>query len=178
MGSEMCIRDRAYESSATRSLTFTSTEAPARRWNGRATQARRECCPGPPPVPHVPYTSHMRHCTDCCGAERLRRAEVLESEGYRQRLINQSEGDRQSAINSAQGEAESIRLRAVAEAESVKLLAQAEAERTRMHAAATADGLRQVAEALNTEGGRRRWCSVSRSGTWASLLKWRRTRRW
>jgi len=95
----------------------------------------------------------MRHCTDCCGAERLRRAEVLESEGYRQRLINQSEGDRQSAINSAQGEAESIRLRAVAEAESVKLLAQAEAERTRMHAAATADGLRQVAEALNTEGG-------------------------
>ena len=38
-------------------------------------------------------------------AERLRRAEVLESEGYRQRHINESEGDRQSAINKAQGEA-------------------------------------------------------------------------
>merc|ERR1719198_2479757 len=86
-------------------------------------------------------------------AERLRRAEVLESEGYRQCLINQSEGDRQSAINSAQGEAESIRLRAVAEAESVTLLAQAEAERTRLHAAATADGLRQVALAIDSEGG-------------------------
>merc|ERR1719223_330964 len=47
-------------------------------------------------------------------AERVRRAEVLESEGYRQRLINQSEGDRQSAINSAHGEAESIRLEATA----------------------------------------------------------------
>ena len=30
-------------------------------------------------------------------AERLRRAEVLESEGYRQKLINQSEGERQGA---------------------------------------------------------------------------------
>ena len=35
-------------------------------------------------------------------AERLRRAEVLESEGYRQKLINQSEGERQGAINEAQ----------------------------------------------------------------------------
>merc|ERR1719190_311062 len=50
-------------------------------------------------------------------AERVRRAEVLESEGYRQRLINQSEGDRQSAINTAEGEAESIRLRARAKAD-------------------------------------------------------------
>merc|ERR1719420_686444 len=49
-------------------------------------------------------------------AERLRRAEVLESEGYREKLINQSEGERQGAINQAQGEAESIRLRATASA--------------------------------------------------------------
>ena len=86
-------------------------------------------------------------------AERLRRAEVLESEGYRQRLINQSEGDRSAAINSAQGEAESIRLRAVAQSESITLLAQAQAESTRLHAAATADGLRQVAKALEADGG-------------------------
>merc|ERR1719265_2706999 len=49
-------------------------------------------------------------------AERLRRAEVLESEGYRQKLINQSEGERQGAINAAQGQAESMRLKATAEA--------------------------------------------------------------
>jgi len=87
-------------------------------------------------------------------AERLRRAEVLESEGYRQRLINQSEGDRQSAINSAQGEAEAIRLRAEAEAESIKLLAEAQAVMTRVHAEATADGLRVVGAALGTPGGK------------------------
>merc|ERR1719504_427135 len=63
-------------------------------------------------------------------AERLRRAEVLESQGYREKLINQSEGERQGAINQAQGEAESIRLRAVAEAEQVKLLAEAQAAST------------------------------------------------
>merc|ERR1719231_325670 len=87
-------------------------------------------------------------------AERLQRAEVLESEGYRQRLINQSEGDRQSAINSAQGEAEAIRLRATAEAESIKLLAEAQAVKTRIHAEATADGLRAIGTALDAPGGR------------------------
>merc|ERR1719171_3470004 len=86
-------------------------------------------------------------------AERLRRAEVLESQGYRERLINQSEGDRQSAINSSQGEAESIRLKAQAQAESLELIAKAQAESTRMHAAATADGIRAVAEALGSPGG-------------------------
>merc|ERR1711988_881428 len=60
-------------------------------------------------------------------AERLRRAEVLESEGYRQKLINQSEGERQGAINEAQGQAEAIRVKAQAEAESIKLLAEANA---------------------------------------------------
>merc|ERR1719231_1947171 len=50
-------------------------------------------------------------------AERLRRAEVLESEGYRQKLINQSEGERQGAINEAQGQAEAIRVKAQAEAD-------------------------------------------------------------
>merc|ERR1719301_200913 len=58
-------------------------------------------------------------------AERLRRAEVLESQGYREKLINQSEGERQGAINQAQGEAESVRLQAAAEAEKITLLAEA-----------------------------------------------------
>ena len=86
-------------------------------------------------------------------AERLRRAEVLESQGYREKLINQSEGERQGAINQAQGEAESIRLRATAKADEIKLIAQAQAESTRLAALATADGLKAVAEAVAEPGG-------------------------
>merc|ERR1719335_545840 len=86
-------------------------------------------------------------------AERLRRAEVLESQGYREKLINQSEGERQGAINQAQGEAESIRLRATAEADQIKLIAQANAESTRLAAQATADGLRAIASAVAEPGG-------------------------
>lgn len=86
-------------------------------------------------------------------AERLRRAEVLESEGYRQKLINQSEGERQSLINKTQGEAESIRLRAQAEADGIKTIADAKAESTRLHAAATAEGLRLIASAVTEKGG-------------------------
>ena len=87
-------------------------------------------------------------------AERLRRAEVLESEGYRQRLINQSEGERQSSINAAQGEAQSIVLKATAEADQIKLLATANAESTRLAAEATADGLRAIAQAVEGPGGK------------------------
>merc|ERR1719421_2707972 len=87
-------------------------------------------------------------------AERLRRAEVLESQGYRERLINQSEGERQGAINQAQGQAESMRLKATAEADQIRLIAEAEALSTRMAAEATADGLRHIAEAVSAEGGR------------------------
>lgn len=86
-------------------------------------------------------------------AERLRRAEVLESQGYRERLINQSEGERQGAINKAQGEAESIRLRATAEADQIRLLAEANAASTRLAAEATADGLRSIALAVSQPGG-------------------------
>ena len=87
-------------------------------------------------------------------AERLRRAEVLESEGYRQRLINQSEGEKQQAINEASGAAEATRLRASADAEQIRLLAEAQAAATRAHADATADGLRAVAAAAGSPGGR------------------------
>lgn len=86
-------------------------------------------------------------------AERLRRAEVLESEGYRQKLINQSEGERQGAINEAQGAAEAIRVKASAEAESIRLLADANAMSTRVAAEATADGLRSIAKAIAADGG-------------------------
>merc|ERR1719247_892892 len=87
-------------------------------------------------------------------AERLRRAEVLESQGYREKLINQSEGERQGAINAAQGQAESVRLKATAEADQIKAIAEAQAASTRMAAEATADGLRAIAEAVSEEGGK------------------------
>jgi len=86
-------------------------------------------------------------------AERLRRAEVLESQGYREKLINQSEGERQGAINQAQGEAESIRLKATAQADEIKLIAEANAQSTHLAAEATADGLRAIAAAVAEPGG-------------------------
>jgi len=86
-------------------------------------------------------------------AERLRRAEVLESQGYREKLINQSEGERQGAINQAQGEAETIRLRAKAQADEITLLAEANAASTRLAAQATADGLKAIAAAMAEPGG-------------------------
>ena len=86
-------------------------------------------------------------------AERLRRAEVLESLGYREKLINQSEGKRQSMINEAHGDAESVQLNAAAQANTIKMLAEANAEATRLAAAATADGLRAIGAAVAEPGG-------------------------
>ena len=86
-------------------------------------------------------------------AERLRRADVLESEGYRQRLINQSEGDRESEINRARGMAEATRLRAQAEADQIRFMAEAEADKTRLAAQAAGDGIRCIAEAIQKPGG-------------------------
>lgn len=87
-------------------------------------------------------------------AERLRRAEVLESEGYRQRMINESEGDRERAVNQAQGEAGSIRLRAEAQADTIRMIAEADAQQTRLMAAATAEGIREIASAVAAPGGK------------------------
>ncbi|KAJ3157169.1 hypothetical protein HDU89_002581 [Geranomyces variabilis] len=70
------------------------------------------------------------------GAERRKRAEILESEGARQASINVAEGRKQSAIleseavklrqiNHASGEAEAILLRAQANAQSIERIAHA-----------------------------------------------------
>lgn len=79
---------------------------------------------------------------------------MLESEGYRQKLINNSEGDRQSGINRAQGEAEAIRLQAQAQADMIRMVAEAEAEKTRLAAMAAADGIRSIAEAVQSPCGK------------------------
>lgn len=70
------------------------------------------------------------------GAERRKRAEILESEGSRQSAINVAEGRKQSAIlesealkmkaiNEAKGDAEAVLLRAKASAESITTIAKA-----------------------------------------------------
>lgn len=64
-------------------------------------------------------------------SEGIRDAQINEAEGEKQRIIKESEAAKQQQINEAEGEAAAIR--AVAEA--------------------TADGIRNVAEALNEEGG-------------------------
>ena len=61
-------------------------------------------------------------------AEREKRAQILEAEGYRQSLITRSEGDKQSQILKAQGEMESQILKAKGEAEAKIRIAEAEAK--------------------------------------------------
>lgn len=65
-------------------------------------------------------------------AERERRAVVAESEGEKEAKINISVADRERQINEATGKAEEIRLLAEA----------------------TANGIREIATAINTEGGK------------------------
>eukprot|EP00695_Tsukubamonas_globosa_P001171 TRINITY_DN2111_c0_g1_i1.p1 TRINITY_DN2111_c0_g1~~TRINITY_DN2111_c0_g1_i1.p1 ORF type:complete len:213 (-),score=46.79 TRINITY_DN2111_c0_g1_i1:320-958(-) len=53
-------------------------------------------------------------------AERQKRAQILESEGYREMKTNQSEGKKRESINRALGEAESVRLMAEADAKKLR----------------------------------------------------------
>ncbi|CDJ69579.1 SPFH domain / Band 7 family domain-containing protein, putative [Eimeria necatrix] len=56
-------------------------------------------------------------------AERLKRAEVLRSEGDKKCLINRAEGEKEAATLSAAAAAAAVRLRAAAAADSVRLIA-------------------------------------------------------
>ena len=76
-------------------------------------------------------------------AERERRAVVATSEGERQRQINESEGERAHMINVSEGE----KTRQINEAEG-------RAREIEMIATATAEGLRKVAEAIESPGGK------------------------
>jgi len=75
-------------------------------------------------------------------AEREKRAMIAESEGERQAKINVAEADKQEAISLSEGE----KMRRINEAEG-------RAQEIERVAAATASGLRQVAEAIQAEGG-------------------------
>lgn len=76
-------------------------------------------------------------------AERERRAVVAQSEGERQAKINVSEGMKQETIN-------------LSEADKLRQINEAEGKATEIGliAQATADGLRAVAQAINTAGGK------------------------
>ena len=76
-------------------------------------------------------------------AEREKRAVILTSEGERDAKVNQAEGEKQQVIK----QSEASQLQQINEA-------QGQAAAILSVATATAEGLRQVAEALRTEGGR------------------------
>jgi regulator of protease activity HflC (stomatin/prohibitin superfamily) len=76
-------------------------------------------------------------------AEREKRAVILTSEGERDAKINQAEGEKQRVIK----ESEANRQQQINEA-------QGEAEAILAVATATAEGLRRVAEAVASQGGR------------------------
>ncbi len=76
-------------------------------------------------------------------AEREKRAVILTSEGERDAKVNQAEGEKQRVIK----ESEANKTQQINEAEG-------QAQAILAVATATAEGLRQVAEALRTEGGR------------------------
>jgi regulator of protease activity HflC (stomatin/prohibitin superfamily) len=76
-------------------------------------------------------------------AEREKRAVILTSEGERDAKVNQAEGEKQRVIK----ESEASKTQQINEA-------QGQAEAILAVATATAEGLRQVADALRSEGGR------------------------
>ena len=75
-------------------------------------------------------------------AEREKRADILESDGFKQAQINESKGAREESINYSKGE----RQKRINEAEG-------EARAIEIQAEATAEGIKLIAEALNQPNG-------------------------
>ncbi|MBW2417826.1 MAG: paraslipin [Deltaproteobacteria bacterium] len=89
----------------------------------------------PPPDVLAAMEKQMR-------AEREKRAVVLNSEGFRDAAINEAEGQKQKVIKASEASQQQQINEAKGQAAAILAIA-----------TATAEGLRQVADALNTEGG-------------------------
>jgi len=92
----------------------------------------------------VPPQTVMEAMETQMKAERIKRAQILESEGDRQSAINVAEGQKRSVVLNAEAEKEEQVLRAEGEAAAIIAVAQAQAE-----------ALRKVGEAANTDEGQK-----------------------